>query len=482
MNITKTESLRMNLFPDPIDQRHMEELVDTLLADMHMEMRDGRVAPEFDLRKFNDELSQFDFSTPVALETLLPWTVDRMREGNVQITHPRYFGLFNPAPTAPALLAERIAASFNLQLASAKTSPAAVALEAHVIAQIGRRVGFPMDCAGHFTNGGSEANFTALVAALTDANPAFSENGARAFRVPPAIYISEDAHLAWLKIAHQAGIGRLAVRMIETDGFGRMSSEALRDTVERDVANGVLPIMIVGTAGTTIAGMVDPLVDCAAIAEQAGAWFHVDAAWGGGAIASNHSRTRLAGIELASSVTIDAHKWFSTTMACGMFITTKPAVLNKAFGVAAPFMPTSGTALDPYANSVLWSRRFLGLRLFMNLSVSGWQGYALHVERTLMLISLLQKNLEASGWTTENPDSLGVLCMTPPPGFRPVRTIVEEVVASGQVWISAAVFGGKDVLRICITNGHTEPKDIDALVEILNFYGEQSGPRGLVTN
>jgi glutamate/tyrosine decarboxylase-like PLP-dependent enzyme len=463
----------MALFPDPKDQKLMEEFLRELLEDMHLQMRHGRVAPEFDARKFK---------APVQLQKLLPWLVERMRDGNVQITHPRYFGLFNAAPAGPSLLAEQIIASFNLQLASASTSPAAVALEAHVIAQVARQLGFPLDSTGHFTNGGSEANFTALICALTELNPAFSQNGARAFRAPPALYISQDAHAAWHKIAHQAGIGRLAVRMIETDGHGRMSSDALRDAVASDVENGLLPVMVVGTAGTTVAGMVDPLADCANIAAEASAWFHVDAAWGAAAIASSHARVQLAGIELADSVTIDAHKWFAATMACGMFISKRTGVLNRVFGTSAPFMPAGGSPQDPYANSVLWSRRFSGLRLFMNLSVSGWQGYAQHVEHTLMLINLLRTGLEATHWKTANPNALGVLCVTPPEGFKPVQQIVEEIVASGQFWISLASFEGEDVIRICVPNGRTETRDIDALIEVLNFNGQIAGPQSELSN
>lgn len=476
------ENLRSALFPDPESERLSGQLLETMLAENRVQMRHGRVAPEFDAAEFSKELSRFDFAKPMEFEKLLPWIIQKMRQGNVQITHPRYFGLFNPAPAAPSLLAERIVATFNPQLASAKTSPAAVALEAHVIAQIAHRAGFLQYSTGHFTNSGSEANFTALMCALTDVNPGFRDNGARAFRVPPALYISQDAHLAWLKIAHQAGIGRLAVRTIETDGSGRMSGEALRRAVQTDIENGVLPVMIVGTAGTTVAGMVDPLVDCAAIAHRARAWFHVDAAWGGAAIASDHTRAMLAGIELADSVTIDGHKWFATTMACGMFITTKTGLLNKTFGVSASFMPSCDSDIDPYTNTMLWSRRFLGLRLFMNLSMAGWEGYAQHIERTLMLTNVLRKNLEATGWRIANPDSLGVLCAIPPEGFRPAETIASEIVESGQAWVSAANFEGKDVIRICITNGNTEVRDIDALVNVLNFYGEASSGFGLPAN
>jgi len=194
------------------------------------------------------------------------------------VTHPRYFGLFNPAPSFPAQCADRIAATFNPQLATSATSPVAVETEAYVIRSVARRLGLPPEAAGHFTTGGAEANYTALICALTRSNSNFATEGARAFDGPPVFYISRESHLAWLKISHQAGIGRFAVRLVNTDGSGRMDPSALSGMVASDRALGRVPVMVVGTAGTTNAGMIDPLVDAAEIARTAGLWYHVDAA------------------------------------------------------------------------------------------------------------------------------------------------------------------------------------------------------------
>jgi glutamate/tyrosine decarboxylase-like PLP-dependent enzyme len=464
-----------SLFPSIEVQKLMEQYLDAALRDVQTDMRNERVESEFDAKKFANELSRFDFSRQIGLKELLPWVIDRMREGNVQITHPRYFGLPNPVPAFPSLLAERIVAAFNLQLCSTKASTAAAALEAHMITQIAYRIGFGQSSAGYFTNGGGEANFTALICALTSACPAFRDHGAAALQVPPAIYVSKDAHNAWLTIAHQAGIGRLAVRIINTDGHGRLSAAGLRRAVETDIDNGVMPVMVVGTAGTMVAGMIDPLRECAGIAERAAAWFHVDATCAGAAIASDNARTALAGIEMADSVTIDAQNWFATTMSCGMFISRKSCILDNAFGPGAPFTP-SGTSIEPsYANSVLWSRRFLGLRLFMNLATVGWRGYAQHANQTATTLNVLRRNLESAGWTAVNRGALGVLCVVPPEGFRSVPTIVDEIAYSGRSWVSAAVYEGVEVVRICITNGNTEMQDIEALTRLLNFCGQPMG-------
>jgi glutamate/tyrosine decarboxylase-like PLP-dependent enzyme len=284
-------------------------------------------------------------------------------------------------------------------------------------------------------------------------------------------YVSQESHLAWLKIAHQAGIGRSAVRLVATDGLGRMDQSALKDAVIADRASGCVPIMIAATAGTTNAGMIDPLFACAEVARSSGLWFHVDAAWGGALIASDRLRHLLAGIERADSITIDAHKWFATTMGCGMFITRHPQVLSSTFQVSASFMPSNLPSIDPYVTSVQWSRRFLGLRMFLSLAAAGWDGYAEHVERSIELAELLEARLVARGWSIANSSPLAVLGIKPPPGVDDIRSIVGRVLASGRAWVAVASFEGSDIIRACVTHGETTEADIIELVHTLTDAG-----------
>jgi glutamate/tyrosine decarboxylase-like PLP-dependent enzyme len=388
----------------------------------------------------------------------------------IQVTHPRYFGLFNPAPSLHAELAERIVGAFNPQLATSTTSPAAIEIERHVIRSFAERAGLPTEAMGHFATGGSEANFTALVCALTQASAAFVERGAAAFDGRPTFYVSEDAHLAWLKIAVQCGLGHAGVRLVPTDDDGCMNPAALSALITADKRLNLVPVMIAATAGTTGAGMIDPLDRCADIARENHLWFHIDAAWGGGLLVSERMKGLLAGLERCDSVTIDAHKWLATTMACSLFITRDPQILRRAFFVDSYFMPPSDQAADPHITTVQWSRRFLGLRLFLALATVGWEGYGEHVERSVGLADLLKQELVTRGWTVANKSRLAVVCAIPPPGFPPVRDIARAVVASGLAWISSSKFKGRDVLRICLTNGRTKPSDVTALVELLDGF------------
>jgi aromatic-L-amino-acid decarboxylase len=460
-----------SLFPARATRERVDDLLTRELANANERIARGSVTPRLDMARFRQELAGFDFETPQAVEPLLAWSIAQLELGAVHMTHPRYFGLFNPAPVAPSQWADRIAGAFNPQLASSGSSPAPVEIEAHVIRAIARRAGFPAEAGGHFTTSGSEANYTSLICALTRAEPRFGADGVRAFPGPVALYTSRECHPAWSKIAHQAGVGRCALRLIATDGNGRMDSHALGEAVTHDRRQGVVPILIAATAGTTGGGMIDPLARCAAIARSHGVWYHVDAAWGGAALSSDRLRGLLDGIELADSFTIDAHKWFATTMGCGMFVARDTSVLNEAFRVATDFMPTNASSLDPYLNTVQWSRRFLGLRLFVSLAAAGWRGYGAHVERAVEVIAHVESRLLARGWSAMNDSSLAVLCVVPPAELGEIRDIVRNLLSSGRAWVARTIFEGREVIRICATHGETTLADVDELVNGLHAAG-----------
>jgi aromatic-L-amino-acid decarboxylase len=455
------------LFPPAAERERIDDYLTRELARAERRVAAGSATPTIALDSFRKELAGFDFTVPRPLPQLLDWSTSMLEHGIVHLTHPRYFGLFNPNPSFPAQCADRIAGSFNPQLASSATSPAAVALEAHVIRMVGQRAGLPPQSGGHFTSGGSEANYTALLCALTRAHPEFAADGARAFAGPPVFYTSKECHRSWVKIGHQAGIGRSAARLVATDGTGRMATAALAAAIAADRADGRVPVLIVASAGTTNAGMIDPLPECAELAQRHGLWYHVDAAWGGAMIASEKLRGVLAGLERADSATIDAHKWFATTMGCGMYLARDPTTLSAAFNVAASYMPSHNLSIDPYMNSVQWSRRLLGLRLFLSLAAAGWAGHAAHIERAVAQTARIREGLQARGWSIVNDSPLAVLAVVPPPALGSPSTIVERVLKAGRAWVSVARFEERDVIRICVTHGETSEEDLSILLETL---------------
>ena len=413
------------------------------------------------------ELHANGFEQPVDLENLMDWVIDALDEGGVQMTHPGYLGLFNPAPAFASECADRIASAFNHQICVYSHAPAAVEIEQHVINEVARRAGLPEGSSGHFTSGGAEANLAAVLCALQAKCPDYGDKGLSEFASSPTIYVSKESHLAWLKMAHSVGIGRNAVRLVSTDGHGQMDMSVLRTTVSNDLKAGYVPVLVVATAGTTNAGMIDPLKETADIALEHDMWFHVDAAWGGALIASDTRRHVLDGMERAHSITIDAHKWFATTMGAGMFLTCRPDIPAQVFRITASYMPESEASKDFYVNSTQWSRRFVGLRLFLALGSAGWEGYGEHVESTIDLTDRLTAKLKLGGWKQANSSAMGVTCMVPPDGNDAVQRYVDAVHEDGRFWISKAIFEDAPVLRACVTNGRTDESTIDGLADFL---------------
>jgi aromatic-L-amino-acid decarboxylase len=411
---------------------------------------------------------QYDFDKPVALDELVADVEKMLRTWQVQVTHPRYFGLFNPSVQLASVIADTIVAMYNPQLASWRTSPAANELEWHTLSWFIAKFGLPPHSLATFTNGGSEANHSAVIVALTRAFPGYGENGIRGVKAQPIIYVTDQSHHSFGKIAHMTGMGRSAVRVVRTDDHLKLDLADLEQKVAADRENGFIPFMVVGTAGTTAAGAIDPLKEIGHLCRESGLWFHVDAAWGGAAIISPNLRIHLAGIENADSITCDAHKWFSVPMGCGMFFCRHAESVIEAFRSETPYMPgkVAGTALDPYATTMQWSRRFIGLKLFMALAHNGQAGQAEMIEHQATMGDLLREALIASGWQIMNSTPLPLVCFTR--SGLDVTQFVNSLLQQQIAWISATALRGVPVARACITSFKTTASDIYSVVEKMN--------------
>jgi glutamate/tyrosine decarboxylase-like PLP-dependent enzyme len=262
-----------------------------------------------------------------------------------------------------------------------------------------------------------------------------------------------------------------------------MDVEAVAAQIKQDRREGDAPFLLVATAGTTSAGVVDPLARLAQIAKREKLWFHVDAAWGGAAALVPELRWVLDGIERADSITFDAHKWLSVPMGAGIFLTRHPTILDRTFRTDTDYMPREAAGMevvDPYAHSMQWSRRFIGLKVFLSLLVAGWDGYAAAIRHQTAMGDRLRERLRASSWVVINETPLPVVCIvdgTQLGGHMTMylETFVRQIVSAGKAWISTTRLGnGLVVLRACITNYRTGPEDVDALVADLNAARENT--------
>jgi len=420
--------------------------------------------------------ARYDFTTPMVLDEIIADVERMLRTWQVQVTHPRYFGLFNPSVTVASVIADTLVALYNPQLATWRTSPAANEIERHTLAWLTAQFGLPASTAASFTSGGAEANLSAVIVALTRACPAYGDDGLRSLPAAPTIYLTRDAHDTFYKIAHITGIGRRALRLVATTPDRQLDVVDLARCVAADRRQGFLPVMVIGTAGTTAAGAIDPLPDLARFCQAERLWLHVDAAWGGAAILSPRLRGHLAGIDAADSITCDAHKWFSVPMGAGMFFCRHPDAVGAAFRAQTRYMPpqTAGPVVDPYTTSVQWSRRFIGLKLFLALAQRGAAGYVEMIEHQARMGDVLREALTRAGWRIVNHTPLPLVCFTR--DGLVVSQLLADLYERQIAWMSDVRLGdGPPVVRACITSFRTQPSDIEWVVrEMTRLVGHDA--------
>lgn len=443
------------------------------------ELRDGLITPDVTPEEIRSHLTaHYDFEKQMTLDEVIADVEKMLKIWQVQVTHPRYFGLFNPSVTLASVVADTLVAMYNPQLASWRTSPIANEIERFTLDWIAAKFGLPKDTLATFTSGGAEANHSAVIVALTRAFSDYGDKGLRCLGGTPTIYLSSEAHHSFAKIAHMTGLGRQALRVVATDHHLRMNLADLERTITEDRLNGFLPFMVVGTCGTTTAGAIDPLLEIGTFCSAQGLWFHVDGAWGGAAILAPSLRPLLDGMHAADSVTCDAHKWFSVPMGCGMFFCRHRESVFQAFRADATYMPAKGSSatFDPYTSSIQWSRRFIGLKLFVSLAVHGESGQSEMIENQIHMGQLLRELLAESGWHIVNETPLPLVCFTRD-GLN-ISEFLTSLQTRQIAWMSEAQINGAPVVRACVTSFKTTERDVLWVVSEMNrLVAQDTEPR-----
>jgi aromatic-L-amino-acid decarboxylase len=386
-------------------------------------------------------------------------------------SNPRHFGLFRPGVDPTCVIAETLVAAYDANLATWDFAPGANEIEQHTLTFFMRRFGFDPEVGlAQFTSGGQESNHTAVIVALTHAFPEINRQGLRVLPGSPVCYLSAEGHHSFDKVAHATGLGREALRFVPVDGRLRMDAVALEGQIASDRARGLLPFLVVGTAGTTSAGVIDPLLQLAEVARKHRLWYHVDAAWGGAAVVSDRLQPLLMGIERADSVTCDAHKWLSVPVSAGMFFCRARGSVEEAFGTETAYVPEQAAdgRVYPFVTSLQWSRRFVGLKLFMLLATLGQPGVAARLEHQVAMGDALRRRLLEAKFVVLNDTPLPVVCFTH-------HAIAGDLAAHDRIcarlgerqiaWISRTLLGRRTpALRACITHFQSDTSDLDALV------------------
>ncbi|MBX9766477.1 MAG: hypothetical protein K2X47_04320, partial [Bdellovibrionales bacterium] len=328
---------------------------------------------------------------------------------------------------------------------------------------------------GHLCNGGTESNLTALMTCLHSRFPNFADEGIFGLKGRPTLYVSGEAHHSFYRAVQACGLGRQSLREIRVGEDLKMDLGHLQACIAEDRARGNIPVMVVGSLGTTNAGVVDPLEGILKMTQNEGLWFHVDAAWGGAALMVPELKDVFLGVRYAQSVTLDLHKWFSVPFSAGVFLCREVGATQKAFGLPrSPYMTKEkegGT--EPFETSLQWTRRFLGLKFFMTLLGTGTEAYAEVLRSQVRLGTQLKGLLIASGWKVWNETPLPVVCFTHPSFDKDgelLSRILRSIQESGDFWITSTQLGENhiSVLRAGIPSFSTTESDIRALVDRLN--------------
>jgi aromatic-L-amino-acid/L-tryptophan decarboxylase len=416
---------------------------------------------------------------PLAPDALLAHLRALTFEHSVYTGHPAFFAYVVGPGTVPAAATEMLAAGLNPNLGGYRLGPGAAEIELHLTRWLAERFGLPDTAGGMVVTGGAMANFVALKCARdTGLGAGVREDGV-ASAGPAALYASTEAHVVIRRAADMLGLGASAVRAIPVDGEQRMRIDALEAAIAADRERGVLPLALCATAGTTTTGSIDPLPELAELAAAHGMWFHVDAAYGGGAILADELAPLLRGIERADSLAFDPHKWLYTAQSAGIVLLRDFGALSRSFHSEASYIWLDEAARQGVDYAMLgpqFSRGFAAFKVWISLLAHGRAAYGRRIAHDAALAAYLGELVEEHpDFELMAPPRLGICCFRHrPAGWngseeeldRLNERLMTAIHADGRVFCSNAVIDGRFGLRACVMNFRTEAADVERLLSV----------------
>src|SRR6185295_7314847 len=330
--------------------------------------------------------------------------------------HPRFFGYVASPSTPVGAYGDLIASALNANITCWRSGPAGTELERLVVRWLGALIGYDTQASGLLTSGGSMANMIALMIASRSKSNNASRHGFWNAGPPMTVYASEEVHMSIAKAADILGIGRDQVRTIACDDQQRMRVDALRQSIEADLREGLRPFCVVGSAGTVNTGVVDPLDEIANIADQFELWFHVDGAYGAPGVLDKRKKHLFAGLERADSVSLDPHKWLYVPVDAGCLLFRDDAAAKATFSAeVADYIKTHGYADEEafafWDYGVELSRRFRALKVWLTLQYYGRRRIAAAISEDISLAAYLGDVVSnASDFELLAPVELSICC------------------------------------------------------------------------
>ncbi len=438
-------------------------------------------------------------SGPASPDDLLARAIDLLASHSLFNGHPRFFGYVTASAAPLGMLGDFVAAAMNANVGAWRLSPMASEIERQTVRWIGQLLGYREGGSGLFVSGGNMANIVGFLAARAAAGTRWGlrERGLRAADGPPlAVYASAETH-TWLhKAADISGLGTDAIRWVPTAADLRIDTTALRAMLAEDLAAGVAPMLVVGTAGSVSTGVVDPLAELGAICREHDTWFHVDGAYGAPAAAVAGTPDDLQALDLADSLAVDPHKWLYAPLEAGCVLTRDDAVLREAFSYHPAYYHFDDSGGVNYVDlGPQNSRGFKALKVWLTLQQAGADGYRrmiaddIALARRLYDAAAAHPELDACSCslsiTTFRYVPLDCAARTREPGVGRYldalnEALLERLQQGGDAFVSNAIVNGRYLLRACVVNINTGPGDVDAVPEIVVRIGRELHASGAV--
>ena len=389
----------------------------------------------------------------------------------MRVDHPRFFG-FVPGPNNfIGVLADALAAGFNVFSGTWISGAAAAQVELVVIDWLRELCGLPETARGLFTSGGSMANVTALAAAR---HAVLDDDVTEA-----VAYCSDQTHTSVDRALRLLGFGPDQLRRLPPDDQFRLDPEALRDAIQADRAEGRRPFCVIANAGTTNTGAVDPLPALATVAAEEDLWLHVDGAYGAAAVVCERGQERLTGLDRADSLTMDPHKWLFQPFEIGGVLVRDERHLRRAFRLEAEYLEDAVGEADEVnfsAYGIQLTRSFRALKLWMTLKVFGRKHVAEAVRRGFELAEQAEHLLrERPEWAIVTPAQMGIVtfrCV--PEGWTENeidelnRRLAPALSEEGEIFLTKTTLRGRPVLRLCPINPRTTEADLRETIDRLD--------------
>lgn len=374
---------------------------------------------------------------------------------------PGYLAYIPGGGLYSAAIADLISLGVNRYVGLRQPSPGLVRIEQDVLDWVRDLFGFPDTTRGVLTSGGSLANLGAVVAAR---HALLGEDF-----LDGVYYVTEQTHLSATKAAAIAGLPARAARRVPVTPGLRMDVDALAQMIRDDRAAGLRPFLVVGSAGTTNTGSVDPLDDLAGLAAREGLWFHVDGAYGGFFQLTDRGRAAFAGIERADSITLDPHKGMFLPYGTGCLIVRDGAALRSAHASSAAYLQDlEGPGDLPNYNeySAELSRDWRGLRVWLPLKLHGVSAFREALDEKLDLARRFSDGVrELNDIEVPWEPDLSIVAFRHRDGDEASRALLESINAGGRVFISSTVIDGRFTLRCAVLSHRTHADRIDDAIE-----------------